>query len=1050
LAVDPQALYAAGSAVSAAGGGLQANMTVLTAGFAAHTGLDAAGTVFGLAYQDAGESLLKAATTAINACLHSGALIQQGAANYSRAEADSTLGGGADVLQAPPEPPKISPPGPPGTWGKGEPPPLLWAVVQSFFDDVWPDGDVAGLHAAAGRWRSFGAAFSGMQGTLNASKAMLDGQHMPEGELIDQAMSQIGDCMAKVGEACGKLATNLDNFANEVSHAQNSIRNLLNRLGSLTDLGHDLMLIIKGDALDEIKKIANDIEGLLHNLGREARAAEQGIKLGMQVVDGQVVKLEKYVRGELKQFLGDAVGNQVATVFDTWLNVNEGVLKGAVGMAQAMGDLDPRWFLLDPKGATDTWANLGKSLWKGSLFNALLNPQEAGEAQLQQLKSLLHLDDWSTARPGLGFGENLFDAAMFFIPGGGEAGAAADGAGAAARGAEAATDAAGAGGRAGERAAGVVAGAAGARGALADIAGTGSKLTKDLEGVTGNLPKIEAPPVGGRPVGLPHGKLPDSPVGPAPHAPDAAPGAPHEPAAAPGPTSPEPPGGQPAPAPAGGPHDPGGGPPTSAPAGGAHEPPPEPTAAAPAPASPPGAPHEPGFDPPAAAAPASGGPHGAGSVPMSHSPEPPLPPGGPHAPGFEPGSAPAQAGATAGSPHELGSVPGGGPHEPVSEPAAGPHEPASGRPEGPHEPVSVPAGGPHEPAVVPGGGPPEPAPPTAPASGPAAVPTGAGERLPSAVPLPAESAPRVPVTPGGAPAELASAAAHSAQPTPSLSAATPHSAPPGGRPTELPTPGRGGGHETGDGGAPGGAPDGKPPHGGGPHGPGGGPSGGRQGGGPPDGGGPHGAADGGPPRDGHGGPADKHPHDSTPPDGMPDGADSGHDAGKGKPPTAREVFPDANEYGELTKDQYEHEFVDENGRTRYPDENDPAKPYAVPGTVHNMTPTEIMNELDGNYIDRIGHPRGRWLAPEGTPYEGRSLPRESLDLDYHVYKVHAEVGLPRGWVIEKSTAAPWFGHSGGGIQYRLVPPRNGKASVEELEGRGFLEDVGPLFFGSGS
>lgn len=855
LAVDPQALYAAGSAVAAAGGGLAANMTVLAAGFAAHTGLDAAGTLFGLEYQSAGESLLTAATAVINACGQSGAKIQQGAVNYSNADAASNLRGGAGVLQAPPAPTEIAPPGPPGTWGKGEPPPLLWAVVQSFLDDVWPDGDVGALHAAAGRWRSFGAAIGGVGGSLNAAKTLLDGQHIPEGDKIDQALSLIGGCAARVGKGCEELARRLDEFASEVAHAQQSIRDLLNRLGSLTDLGHDLMLIVKGDALEEIKKVVNDIQGVLHNLGREARAAEQEIKMGMQIVDGEVVKLEKYVRGELKQYLGDPVGNQMATVFDMWLNANEGVLKGAVGMAQAFGDLDPRWFLLDPEGASDTWANLGKGLWKGSLFNAFLNPQEASEAHLQQLKGLLHLEDWSRARPALGFGENLFDLSTFLIPGGGEVGAAADGAGAAARGAKAAAEA-GEAEAAGGRVAGGIAGVVGPRGLLADIAGTGSKVTKDLEGVAGNLPKIEPPPVGGRPVGLPPGKLPDAPVGPAPHAPDAAPGAPH------GPGSPEPPGptgGQPAPAPGGGPHEPGGGPPASAPApaGGPHEPP-GPTAAGPAPAAPAGGPHEPGSDAPAAT-PASGGPHGPGSMPMTHSPEPALPAGGgPHETGFEPEAAPAQAGATAGGPHDPGAVPGGGPHEPVSGPATGPHgggppseprpEPApapaqagetpdpphdptsvpGGRPHdpvpqpaaGPREPVSPPAGGPHEPA---GGGPREPVAAAAPVSAPAAVPAAVGDRLPSAVPTAAESGPaRVPAAPGGSPAELAPAAARSAQPAPSMSAATPHPAPPGGRPAELPTPGRGG-HGTGDGGPPGGpSSGGKPPPGDGPHGPAGG------------------------------------------------------------------------------------------------------------------------------------------------------------------------------------------------------------------------------------
>ncbi len=562
LVVDPQALFAVGGSVIAAGDGLAANLTVLTAGFAAHTGLDAAGAVFGLAYQDAGERVLQAAATAINGCRQSGALIQQGAANYSQAEAASTLGGGAGALQAPPAQAKVSAPGPPGTWGKGQPPPLLWAVVQSFVDDVWPDGDVAGLHAAAARWRGFAGAAGGMRSALNAAKALLDAHQIPEGEKIDDALSQIGDCMGKIGEASGAVGRALDTFANEVDAAQHHIRDLLNRLGSLTDLGHDVMLIIKGDALDEITKIARDINDVLHDLGREARAAEQDVKAGLGVVDGLVVKLEKYVRGELKQFLGDAVGNQVATVFDVFANANEGALKGAVGMALSVGDLDPRWFLVDPHGAAATWTDMAKGLWKGSLVNGVVNPQEFVDANWQQFKALLHLDDWSTARPGLGFGENAFDVAMFFIPGAGEAGAATDAGGAALQGAEAA-EAAGAAGRAGAEAAG---GLAGARGALADLAGAGGNLTKDLDGVTGRLPKIEPPPVGGRPVGVPVPKPLEAPVEPVPRPPDAA--------APPGPSEAlppehavhEPPAAEPAPA-AGGPHDP-----MSAPAGGPRDP----------------------------------------------------------------------------------------------------------------------------------------------------------------------------------------------------------------------------------------------------------------------------------------------------------------------------------------------------------------------------------------------------------------------------------------------------------------------------------------------
>src|ERR1700749_2851824 len=103
LAVDPEALFAAGNAVIAAGDGMGAAMTVLTAGFGANTGLDVAGEVFGLSYQSTAESLLKAAAAAINACRRNGVMIQVDASNWSKAEAASRLGGGASVLQAPAE-----------------------------------------------------------------------------------------------------------------------------------------------------------------------------------------------------------------------------------------------------------------------------------------------------------------------------------------------------------------------------------------------------------------------------------------------------------------------------------------------------------------------------------------------------------------------------------------------------------------------------------------------------------------------------------------------------------------------------------------------------------------------------------------------------------------------------------------------------------------------------------------------------------------------------------------------------------------------------------
>lgn len=529
LAVDPEELFAAGAAVVAAGEGLSAAMTVLAAGFSAHTGSDIAGEVFGLAYQSAAESLLKLATAAVNACQQDGALIQQGASNYSVAEAASNLGGGANVLQPPAAPAKVATPGPPGTLGPGEPPPSLWAVVQPLVDSVWPDGDVAGLHAAAGCWRTFGSAATGMQAALNASKALIGAQRIPEGGNIIYVLSTMGDAIGKLSEQCGKMATLFDSFARQVDQAQNKIRDLLRRLGSLTDLWHDVELVLDGDALDEIKKIAQDIDAVLHELGREARAFEQGIKLLMNLGDGLVVDMEKFVRGELRSFLGDVVGNKVATDFDFAANVIEGLGKGGVQAALGLVDLGPGWIFLDPKGAEATWKGTLESQFKASAVNQIMHPREGVQANIQMWKSLLHLDDWSTARPGLGLGENAADALTFLLPGIGEAGVGAEAGSAAVRGAEDASELAegtGAVGRVGEFAT--------TSRALGDIGKVGTNLTKDLENLKLYVPKSDVP-LGGRPVAAPPAEAPGGPAArPVEAAPPGTP-APHSPTAPSGP-----------------------------------------------------------------------------------------------------------------------------------------------------------------------------------------------------------------------------------------------------------------------------------------------------------------------------------------------------------------------------------------------------------------------------------------------------------------------------------------------------------------------------------
>ncbi|WP_082973830.1 glycohydrolase toxin TNT-related protein [Mycobacterium sp. E1386] len=1022
LSVDPEALYAAGSAVAAAGDSLAANLSILTAGFSAHTGVDRAGEVFGLTYQEKAESVLKAAAAAVNACRKSGAVIQQGASNYSHVDAASTLGGGRSALTQPSPPAELAAPGPPGTWGPGQPPPPLWALVQSFVLEAWPDGDVAGLRAAASRWRAFGAAATGVKGTLNASKMLFDGQHIPEGEKIDHALTEIGSSTATIGDLCDALARTIGTFANKVDHAQTAIRDLLHRIESLGDLGHDVMLIIDGDAWDEIKQIVKDINAVLQHLGQEARACEDEIKFVMQEADRAVTTCEKYARRGLVQFLGDDVGNPVATIADTWINAQEGVLKGVVGMGLGLVDLSPHWIAADPQGAATTWTGLVKNAWKESLINAAVNPHEFAEARLQELKGLVHAKDWSRDRPGLGAGEVAFDGLTLIAPGLGEAGAAADGAGAAARGAgEEAEAAGGAAGRAGG------AGAAGARGALTDITKAGGDVTKNLEGVAGDLPEIK-PPTGGTPVGLPDGKPLGAPVEATPRPPDAAPGAHEGPTAAPEPTHPDGPG------PGTGPHEP-----VSAPAappgpGDAHEPPLEPEAA-PAPAS----------------APPGGNSHDPFFAPAESAPTPAAGAGGPHDPLPVPAEAPSPASAPA----------GGGLHEPGSTPPVSPHDPLPAPHSPPREPLSVPAGDGREPI-----------PATAPGSAPPAIAT---ERVPSSLQLAHAGAPVEPAPVGVSPPRPAPAAS-AAPMTPAPTASAPHFTAPAGSPTEVPAPGRGW-RGPGDGGPP----DGQPPHDGRSSGPGDGhPAGGKTDGQTHDSGGRRGHGDGdasgdrgdGRPPDGEG-PAEPHSADSPggerqdpvhshepAGDGWHRLSDEPLDPHYGEPLSEHWNYPyDPSDMSQidsavrkLIKDpeapfgrdahghaysqkEYEERFnkLGPEGQHWY---NFPKNAGAVPGTRVAYSNLRIFVRDYGELLDRIGDDEGAYLAVmedgRAATWEERGLHVSSLRDPYNAYTLSQ---LPEKWTIEVSEVAPGLGQRGGSLQVRIFDAQGESRTIEELLGK---------------
>jgi hypothetical protein len=66
----------------------------------------------------------------------------------------------------------------------------------------------------------------------------------------------------------------------------------------------------------------------------------------------------------------------------------------------------------------------------------------------------------------------------------------------------------------------------------------------------------------------------------------------------------------------------------------------------------------------------------------------------------------------------------------------------------------------------------------------------------------------------------------------------------------------------------------------------------------------------------------------------------------------------------------------------------------------------------GTIINRYGSDKGSYFAPEGTPFENRSLPDEYRNLTLKKYEVTRPLPM---W---ESTTAPHFNQPGLGTQYR--------------------------------
>ena len=71
----------------------------------------------------------------------------------------------------------------------------------------------------------------------------------------------------------------------------------------------------------------------------------------------------------------------------------------------------------------------------------------------------------------------------------------------------------------------------------------------------------------------------------------------------------------------------------------------------------------------------------------------------------------------------------------------------------------------------------------------------------------------------------------------------------------------------------------------------------------------------------------------------------------------------------------------------------------------------------GMLVDRYGREKGRFLSPQRTAFEKRSLDRDTDPNDRHTFKVLKDFEVDVGSIL------PWFGQPGKGVQFKLLNGR---------------------------
>jgi hypothetical protein len=137
------------------------------------------------------------------------------------------------------------------------------------------------------------------------------------------------------------------------------------------------------------------------------------------------------------------------------------------------------------------------------------------------------------------------------------------------------------------------------------------------------------------------------------------------------------------------------------------------------------------------------------------------------------------------------------------------------------------------------------------------------------------------------------------------------------------------------------------------------------------------------------------------------------------------------------REDFEARYVKDNGDFRYPDNDGAVKDRRL-----EFSDVGEFQKHYGNILDRFGDEGGRYFSPDGTPFEARALPPDSLGKPYLRMRLSDE--LPSGWRIEVSEVAPAFGRDGGGLQIRILDAKDQAMRMSELEEQGIVKQIRDL------